>query len=439
MILHDAFLSLKNDFLHTFFYWLTFVICSMFIFLFLVVSMSDSVGVTFIEAKSDIATTLSVASAALCMVEIWFANDFFIKNKSKELAVRAVCGATYVQLALYLLIQTVFLLICAIPVGIILGMCLIPPVNSLINTLTTSAMAIHISSQAVLVTVIILGFIVFWTLILNLSFAYRNNACQLLNAETMRTGSSNPFATSFLNDVPFLNDLKKGKEKMLSYLKTGLDVVMFVVPILVFYYSPQGSVYFAMVSLFGLNKLVKNFALPFLNMHIQKNIGDPEKVGYLGFVRHDMKVLKVNVLLLIVTTVLLISVLVGTASALDTVLVLVCYVAMSTLLSMAIMFRFSSDLSFRKKYFRTLTHIGYMKKDEKRIITKEVVMFYMAVAVLILIYLINISASLCVSGALKLTQAIILVTGALIPELICMIINLIFYINVIFEKKKGEN
>lgn len=436
MILHDAFLSLKNDFLHSFFYWLTFVISSMFIFLFLVVSMSDSVGVTFIEAKSDIATTLAVFSAALCMVEIWFANDFFIKNKSKELAVRAVCGATYVQLALYLLIQTVFLLICAIPVGIILGMFLIPVVNSLINSLTATSMVIGISSQAVLVTVIILGFIVFWTLILNLSFAYRNNACQLLNAETMRTGSSNPFATSFLNDIPFLNDMKKGKEQMIAYLKTGLDIAMFVVPILVFYYSP--AVYFAMVSLYGLNKLVKNFALPFLNQKIEKNISDPEKVGYLGFVRHDMKVLKINVILLIVTTVLLISVLVGTISVLDTVLVLVCYVAMSTLLSMAIMFRFSSDLSFRKKYFKTLTHIGYMEKDEKRIITKEVVSFYLTVAVLILIYLINISAALCLSGVLKFTQAVILVTGALIPELICMLINQRFYMNVIFEKKKGD-
>lgn len=437
MILHDAFLSLKNDFLHSFFYWLTFVISSMFIFLFLVVSMSDSVGVTFIEAKSDIATTLAVASAALCMIEIWFANDFFIKNKSKELAVRAVCGATYVQLALYLLIQTVFLLICAIPIGIVLGICLIPAVNTLINSLTASAMVIGISSEAILVTVIILGFIVFWTLILNLSFAYRNNACQLLNAETMRTGSSNPFATSFLNDIPFLNDMKKGKEQMLAYLKTGLDIAMFAVPILVFYYSPQGTVYFAMVSLYGLNKLVKNFALPFLNGYIQKNISNPEKVGYLGFVRHDMKVLKINVLLLIVTTVLLISVLVGTVSALDTVLVLVCYVAMSTLLSMAIMFRFSSDLSFRKKYFKTLTHIGYMEKDEKKIITKEVVSFYLTVAVLILVYLINISAALCFSGALNVTQAVILVTGALIPELICMLINLRFYMNVIFEKKKG--
>ena len=438
MILHDAFLSLKNDILHSFFYWLTFVISSMFIFMFLVVSMSDSIGVTFIEAKSDIATTLAVFSAALCMVEIWFANDFFIKNKSKELAVRSVCGATYIQLALYLLIQTVFLLVCAIPAGIILGIVVLPFVNGLLNALTSSAMTIHISSQSVVVTVIILGFIVFWTLILNLSFAYRNSACELLNAESMRTDSSNPFATSFLNDVPFLNDLKKGKENKLAMVKTFFDIALFIVPILVFYYSPQGSVYFAIVSLYGLNKLVKNFALPFLNRVIQNNISNPEKVAYLGFVRHDMKVLKINVILLIVTTVLLISVLVGTVSAIDTVLVLVCYVAMGTLLSMAIMFKFSSDLTFRKKYFKTLSHIGYMEKEEKKIITKEVCMFYLIVAALILIYLINISASLCLSGSLHIFEAVILVTGALIPELLCMLINLRFYMNVIFKGKKEK-
>ena len=427
MIIHDAFMSLKNDMIHSFFYWLTFVISSMFIFLFLVVSMSDAVGVTFVQAKGDVATNLAVFSSVLCMVEIVFANDFYVKSKSRELAVRLVCGATYVQLAQYLLSQTVFLVAIAIPVGILAGTICIPLIGLLMSSITGTPMSINITGEALIWTICILGFVVFWTLILNLSFAYRNSAAQLLNSQTIKTGSSNPFLTAFLED------LNKGKQGTISRL---LALAMFLVPIGLFYYSPSASMIFAAVSLVGLNDLIKNLAMPYLNRHIEKHIKDSEKTGYLGFVRHDLKILKTNLLLLIVTSVLLITILVSTTTATDAVLVLITYVAMSTLFSMAILFRYSSDLSFRKKYYRTLSHIGYMQDSEKRMITKEVLTFYGVVIALILFYVINLSASLIIGGNLSVTSTVVLLISAVIPELICMIINRSFYMDVIFNSKK---
>ena len=313
MIIHDAFMSLKNDMIHSFFYWLTFVISSMFIFLFLVVSMSDAVGVTFVQAKGDVATNLAVFSSVLCMVEIVFANDFYVKSKSRELAVRLVCGATYVQLAQYLLSQTVFLVAIAIPVGILAGIICIPLIGGLMSNITGTAMSINITGEALIWTICILAFVVFWTLILNLSFAYRNSAAQLLNSQTIKTGSSNPFLTAFLED------LNKGKQGTINRL---ICLGMFLIPIGLFYYSPSASMIFAAVSLVGLNNVIKNMAMPYLNSHIEKHITDPEKTGYLGFVRHDLKILKTNLLLLIVTSVLLITILVATTSATDAVLVL---------------------------------------------------------------------------------------------------------------------
>lgn len=425
MILHDAFSSLKHDLIHSFFYWLTFVISSMFIFLFLVVSMSDSVGVTFVQAKGDVATNLAVFSSVLCMVEIVFANDFFVKSKSRELAVRLVCGATYVQLAEYLLSQTVFLVLCAIPVGIVLGLVCLPLIGVLMNQLTGAVFVINISSQAILWTIIILGFVIFWTLILNLSFAYRNSAAQLLNSQTIKTGSSNPFLTAFLEDVT------KGVKGKVALISGGL---MFLVPIALFYYSPNGSLVFAAVSLVGLNNLIKNAAMPYLNMYIEKRITDPDRIGCLGFVRHDLKILKTNLLLLIVTSVLLVTVLVSTTKASDSVLVLITYVAMSILLSMAILFRYSSDLSGRKKYFATMSHIGYMEGAERKMISKEVFIFYGIVIGLIQFYMINLSLSMVISHQLTLSSMAVLLISAVIPELACMFINRRFYLDVIFRK-----
>ena len=288
-------------------------------------------------------------------------------------------------------------------------------------------MSINITGEALIWTICILGFVVFWTLILNLSFAYRNSAAQLLNSQTIKTGSSNPFLTAFLED------LNKGKQGTISRM---IALGMFLVPIGLFYYSPSASMIFATVSLVGLNNIIKNLAMPYLNRHIEKHITDSEKTGYLGFVRHDLKILKTNLLLLIVTSVLLITILVSTNTATDAVLVLITYVAMSTLLSMAILFRYSSDLSFRKKYYRTLSHIGYMQDSEKRMITKEVLTFYGVVIALILFYVINLSASLIIGGNLSVTSTVVLLISAVIPELICMIINRSFYMDVIFNSKK---
>ena len=134
-MIKDVFNSLMNDKVRTFFCWITFTITSMFIFLFFTVAMSDAVGVTMIRGKSDIPTILMVASVILCSVEIVFANDFFIKNKAKSLAVRLVCGATYTQNASYLLLQTVLILLVALPVGIIGGLCALPLVNVLLENM----------------------------------------------------------------------------------------------------------------------------------------------------------------------------------------------------------------------------------------------------------------------------------------------------------------
>ena len=108
-MLKSALRSIKDDFSRALFYWLTFVLTSMFMFLFFNLTYSDMVGVTFINSRNDIATFTSVLVISICMIVIFFANDFYVKKKSKELAVQLVCGGTYLQIALYLLFQTGFL------------------------------------------------------------------------------------------------------------------------------------------------------------------------------------------------------------------------------------------------------------------------------------------------------------------------------------------
>ena len=72
MIIHDAFMSLKNDMIHSFFYWLTFVISSMFIFLFLVVSMSSEMILMILNFCIEKGCNIKqICSAILLQPFIW--------------------------------------------------------------------------------------------------------------------------------------------------------------------------------------------------------------------------------------------------------------------------------------------------------------------------------------------------------------------------------
>jgi hypothetical protein len=112
-MLKAALRSIKDDLSRSLFYWLTFVLTSMFMFLFFHISYSDMVGVTFINGNNDMATFITVLVLGICMIVVFFANDFYVKKKSKDLAVRLVCGGTYFQIASFLLFQTGLLFVFA--------------------------------------------------------------------------------------------------------------------------------------------------------------------------------------------------------------------------------------------------------------------------------------------------------------------------------------
>ncbi|MGN1182112.1 MAG: FtsX-like permease family protein, partial [Faecalibacillus sp.] len=155
-MIKSALRSIKDDFSRSLFYWLTFVLTSMFMFLFFHLSLSDFVGVTFINSTNNMETFITVLVIVICMVVIYFANDFYVKKKSKELAVRLVCGATYMQIASYLLIQTMLLFVLAIPFGILLAVLSFPIINQGLHIFTEMTYTLNIQGGAIISTIIIL-------------------------------------------------------------------------------------------------------------------------------------------------------------------------------------------------------------------------------------------------------------------------------------------
>ena len=125
MILKEALRSVWNDRFRSFFFWLTFFLTTFFIFVFFTLAC---------EAENDsVMTFVTIFMVLVCTMDIFSVNHFYMVSKAKDLAVRLICGATYTYLSFYLLIQVVFLLLLALPAGILAGVCSLPLIGSAIG------------------------------------------------------------------------------------------------------------------------------------------------------------------------------------------------------------------------------------------------------------------------------------------------------------------
>ncbi len=418
MIIKDALRSLKNNLSRAFFYWLTFVLTSAFIFLFFNISMGEELGVTFVYSHDDLATTVTIFVVIICSIDIFFANDFFVKNKAKDLAVRLVCGATYLQLAGYLLIQTFLLLAVAVPVGVILSLLAIPFMNMWLAA-NSYMLTIGVHFNAVVVTIIVLVFVIFWTTILNLSFAYRNAASMMLNSGTMLKLNGGSF---FMKMPTVMGNVKK----------VG-SIVMFVAPLLILWLNWNMISILAVIGMVGLNSMIKQVLIPLSYELIDnRKLDHPDLVAYMGFLRSDLQNMKLNLMLHIVSVVILISLLVTVnESGLEMMLVMLSYVVLNILQAMCVMFRFSTETVVRRKFFMTLAQIGFLPEQLVGIVRKEVGTFYGFAMITALLYLVDIFLVLAKEGIALAGMAPALLALFIVPMVVCGFFSYRYYLRIV--------
>lgn len=432
MIFHDALGSLKNDFSRSFFYWLTFLLTTTFSVLFFSVASQEEIGFTLIHASNDVSTTITVFSVVICMIEVFFANDFFIKTKSKALAIQLICGAKFVQLAEYLLCQTFILLALAIPCGILLALGLIPVTNTAISVYLHSSFNIQINSTAIIGTAFVVLTLIFWTTYLNMAFAYRNNASTLLNERSVLTGLS----SSLLAGLG-INKIENVKKAVKILLEIG-SIFLFIAPLAFMFRSPDNIFVLSLASMAGFLFTTTTVVIPGISKLLKDCcIQKPVALTFLGFLRTDIRIMRVNVILLVLSSVLLISTLVtGCDTAMLMMMVLLSYIVINILLSLAVMFKFSTDILNRKKYFMTMDQLGYFKRDLNGIILAETTAFYVYVIFSALIPIGFIFALLSMRGMMETPVIVFLIGSFLVPMLVCYLVTLLYYFKTVKVKKE---
>ncbi len=298
-MIKDAARSLRKDLDRAVFYWIVFILSSMFMFTFFHLALSEAVGVTFIYSNNDLPAYLTVFDVLICMVVIFLANDFYVKKKSKELAVILICGGTYLQLVEFLLIQTGILMVFSIPVGIGLGWACFPLLSLLIKTMSGCEIEIGFGMQSVALTASVIILEVFWCTMLNLGYAYRNSICSLLRGEEKIK----------LRVPKVLN--AKGIRFIYPALYFGCACLLYTCK-----KSPERMLFLGFAGTAGLWGSIHKVVFPWLEKGVMEKWGDDgEKLVYMGLFRADLKMARLYIALFIASANILCAMMAGTVEA----------------------------------------------------------------------------------------------------------------------------
>ncbi len=430
MIFRDALRSLKESRSKAVFYWLTFYLTSALMFLFFNMAESATHGETEFYLTDNLAdltrfltegnmgNLMMVFVVIMCSVDLVYANDFYVKNKTKELAVRMISGATFTQLAAYLLIQTLLLLAVAIPLGIVTGLALIPLFNRILAA-AGSELFIEVQSYGLLQYFSVTAFIVCLTTVLNMSFAYKSTAILMLNGNIESMNQSGRTFTSL-------------RTKALDVIVNIIACVLFVLPVFLYYKGTSGMALYTVMGCFALEKVLTGVFLPFLSALIRKKrITDTPGALALGFVRKDIQVTRSTVYLFLVDTAVLVSMMFTRHnSPLERMLVMTSYIVISILQAMTIMFRLETELSMRRRDYRIMDQTGVSADMRQKTAGREILLYYVFVLAVALLYMGNIVIALVTGNGMTVQYGLFMLGAAVLPVVCAWILTNIYYRSV---------
>ena len=417
MILRDAIRSLKSDKSRTFFYWITYFLTSLFIFLFFNIMMSSDKGMEIITSGKDMAATfIVVVVVVICLMCIQFANNFYVHSKGKDIAVRLICGATFTKVTAYLMTQTLIIMLMSIPFGILLGILIIPLMNTMLPAVTAAGITIGIHSDANLLVFILLAMIIAWSTAINFSFTYTNAAFAMMNNDGSDAAKEGSAISDFFSGMPLI-------------AKQIIFGALFVIPI-IFLFNPNVSrMAFSMLGLLGVWGVINYIIAPSITTSMNKTNLDKSKIlAGNGFLRKDLVINKSNIMLFIGCAIIQISIIADRqGQAFDVMLFTFSFILMNCLLAMMIMFKTSTEQAGRTKFFKVLNQIGFQENALKAITRNELVKLYGMVAGISLIYIGAMLAALYLNGELTIAKIAVMLLEMLVPVFICFVVNIFIY------------
>lgn len=420
--------SLKKDLSKSIFYFLTFLLTTIFIFSFFNLAFNPSANIHLGKDDATFVTPIAVFVIGVAMICVFLANNFYVSHKGKEISIILMSGANVYQLGIYLFFQVFMIMVLAIPLGCALGYMLIPVINSIFAlTFVYQGSLFYLSRETIVATGTILAFEVFWCSLLNLGYCVRSTIASMIHEENKIKLSSLKIGDKWnhldRNQILDLVEVVKENEPVQknSSFSNKVFIVFYIAPIFIFIFLKDSMSFliFSLIGIIGIFGLIKR-VLPDIitNRQRQESLGNPIHLISLGFLHSDIQKVFGLLIMILLSSILLTCVTVYTLNQpLVSMVSLMSYVAVMVLMSLTIVFKIGMELNKRKSNFMNLCYLGYSITQLKQIVKLEMRLFYGLILILPLIYQIIILINLLLQKQITIYLTIIIMTIQIIPIL----------------------
>lgn len=407
-------ITMKNDLKNSLFYLMAMIISIGVIFNIFNVIFNESI----VARKSGDYQTMFVIGITIMIVAILFmlfANSYYLEGKYKEFGVITISGRSVFEISQIIMIRNFIISLFGIVIGAYVGSLFAPIVTGKAYELANvyGADVNYISQTGIVMTSIIMISQFFMVLLTNTGNIYRKKVKELMIGENQAYIPDTRqlkfpgwyYVMIFLSPFTLLFLPIEAKDKM----------SLVQIAVLVASYGTQGVVRY-----FIPGKIYK--------MKSESLIVDKNKLVIVSNLHNSLQKSTYLILTLILATVIVLGIACGyEQGSVMNLMGLTSFIVVTIVMSFTIVYKFLVEAITRKKVFKQLKLLGYTKNDIRKIITTEVIAYYMIIVGIALSHTLLIIGTSVLGGSIDANTAINLIGIYLGVFLMTSIISYIGY------------
>lgn len=377
-------------------------------------------GGNWAQVKVPVSSGLAFLIIIFCSAMIIFANNFYLTKKTKEFAITAMSGANIIDMTLYLTYQNLAITLIVMPFGLGLGYLFSSLCNFIMYAyLDINASIFNFNLVSFFNTFATVCSMIFALIIYSSGYVYRHDIQDMLSVKTVNEHEDKRIFKFHKNFYIFL------------YL-SGVALMIFST------YSVNVFIVPCIIGILGTSGMLTH-VLPDIFAYIKKNkyIEDQIMLVSLSNLAYSLKKSIFLVSLYCVSSTSMIALLVSVQHDIrEFICVIVGLIITVVLLSLGILYKYSSEAINRKIFFFNLYKLGYTVKKLKKIIKKEVMMYYGFLLMIPFIYIIIILIRCYLHNDITLMFGFIILLVEILPPCLVGIITYNNYKNIVLKTIK---
>lgn len=377
-------------------------------------------GASWQEVNMPFTSILSFMIVCFCCFMIFFANNFFLTRKTTELAIMGMSGSGYIASTMYVLYQTFVLLLIATPLGILIGRIIVPFSNSYMYSVLEIDKDIHIiPMEAYLYSFLIVAIVLVMICVLTAGYLHRNDIQVLLSQEK---------AMNF----------NKGSQRIPSFIY----MIIYVIGIVMMFMNPhQSDAYIAptLVGVVGVIGIIR-YVLPDYVRKLKREVFLTKRYILIAISNLSYSIQRSLLLFSLMTVAVtgMMAILVSCKNQpREFVTAVIGYIVIIVLLVVSIVYKLSMEATTRKTLFFNLWKIGYTRKELRKIVKQEIMLYYLILIILPMVYIVFIAGRFIYYGDMSWRFCCVFSLAYIVPVVLSGMITYVQYVNAVVKPIKG--